>query len=71
MGHTLRMLYDFVVDPAASQPSEETSGAFPLKEKKTFLLAFLRVDDWWETYSLALTDTISCLTMIFATLLVL
>ena len=37
MGHTLRMLYAFVVDPAASQPSEETSGAFPLKEKNAFL----------------------------------
>jgi len=64
------MLYDFVVDPAASQPSEETSGAFPLKEKN-FPFGFSRVDDWWETYSLALTDTISCLTMIFTTLLVL
>ena len=28
------VLYDHVVDPAASQLSEDTSGAIPLKEKK-------------------------------------
>ena len=34
------VLYDYVVDPATSQPSEETSGAFPLTER-TFPSAFL------------------------------
>ena len=27
------MLYDYIVDPATSQPSEETSGTFPLTER--------------------------------------
>ena len=26
----LEVLYEYIVDPAASQPSEETSGTFPL-----------------------------------------
>ena len=37
-----KVLYDYVVDPAASQPSEETSGAFPFTER-TFLSAFLEL----------------------------
>jgi len=36
------VLYDYVVDPADSQPSEETSGAFPLMER-TFPSAFLEL----------------------------
>jgi len=37
------VLYDYVVDPATSQPSKETSGAFPLMKKKTFPSAFLEL----------------------------
>ena len=69
------VLYDYIVDPTASQPSEKTSGAFPLKERtfpswKELSLQVFRVDDGWYTYPSALTDIILCLTMIFATLLV-
>ena len=50
------MLHDDIVNPAASQPSEETSGAFPLVEKGS--LCFSGADDCWETHPSALTDTI-------------
>jgi len=36
------VLYDYVVDPATSQPGEETSGVFPLTER-TFSSAFLEL----------------------------
>ena len=36
------MLYDYVVDPATSQPGEETSGVFPLTER-TSSSAFLEL----------------------------
>jgi len=36
------VLYNYIVDPAASQPSEETSGVFPLMER-TFPLAFMEL----------------------------
>ena len=36
------VLYDYVVDPAASQSSEETSGVFPLMQR-TFPWAFLEL----------------------------
>ena len=64
------MLYDYVVDPAASQPSEETSGAFPLTER-TLPLAFLELMTAGKHTLRPLFDTILCLTMIFAALLVL
>jgi len=35
-----KCLYDYVVDPAASQPSEETSWAFPLMEEELSLGPF-------------------------------
>jgi len=60
------VLYDNVVNPAASQPSEETTGAFPLMVK---LSGFSGVDDCWEAYPSALTDTILCLATIFPTFL--
>ena len=56
------------------------SSCFPAKRgdlwgistyRKNFLIGFSGVDDCWETYPLALTDTILCLTMVFATLLAL
>ena len=50
------MLHDDIVNPAASQPSEETSGAFPLVEKG--FLCFSGADDCWEAHPSALTDTI-------------
>jgi len=65
------VLYGYVVDPAASQPSKETSGVFPLMEKLDFLFAFSGVDNCWETHPSALTNIILCLTTIFATLLAL
>ena len=36
------MVTDYVVDPAALQPNEETSGAFPFTER-TFPSAFLEL----------------------------
>ena len=46
------VLCDYVVDPAASQAREETSGAFPLPEK-AFPSAFLKLKTYvlcWKTY---------------------
>ena len=43
------VLYDDVVDPATSQSSKETSGTFPLLEKRV-TFGFSGVDDSWETY---------------------
>jgi len=64
------VLYDYVVDPAGHIESEETSGAFSFT-KKNSPFGFSGVDDHWETYPSALTDTILCLTTNFAALLAL
>jgi len=52
-----------IAHPAASQPSKETSGAFPLTEKLSLQLS--GVDDCCKAYPLPLKDTTLCLTMIF------
>ena len=62
------VLYDNVVDPDASLPSKETSGAFLLMEKN-ISFGFSGMDNYCETYPLALTYTILCLPVIFGTLL--
>ena len=63
------MLYNYVVNPAASHPNEETSGVFPLAER-AFPSAFLELmTAGIHTYPSALIDTILRLTTIFATLL--
>ena len=64
------VLYDYVVDPAASQPEwGDLWGVFTHKKNSPFGLS--GVDDRWETYPSALTDTILCLKTISAALLVL
>jgi len=62
------VLYDYVVDPVASQPERgDLWGISTLK----LSLRLSGVDDCWETYPLAPTDTILCLTTTFAALLAL
>ena len=64
------VLYDYVVDPATSQPDRgDLWGVFTHGKNSPF--GFSGVGDCWETYPSALTDTILCLTTIFATLLAL
>ena len=59
------VLYDYVVDPVASQPERGALSAFFIHEKNS-PFGFSGVDDHWETYPSALTDTILCRTTIFA-----
>ena len=61
------VLYDYVVDPVAGWG--HLWGIFIHKKNSPF--SFSGVDDCWETYPSTLTDTILCLTMIFAALLAL
>ena len=54
---TCEVLYDYVVDPAASHPEGgDFWGVSSHGENSPF--SFLEVDDCWETYPSALTDTI-------------
>ena len=64
------VLYNYVVDPAASQPDQGDLWGVSTHGKNS-PFGFSGVDDCWETYPSALTDTILCLTTIFAALLVL
>jgi len=51
------VLYDYVVDPATSQPDRgDLWGVFTHRKNSPF--GFSGVDDCWETYPSALTDTI-------------
>jgi len=64
------VLYDYVLDPAPSQPEwRDLWGIFTHEKNSPF--DFSGVDEHWETYPSALTDTILCLAMIFAALLAL
>ena len=66
------MLYDYLVDPAASQPERgHLWGVSTHGKNKNSPFGFSGVDECWETYPSAITDTILCLTMTLATLLVL
>jgi len=62
------VLYDDVVDPATSQSSKETSGTFPLLEKKGFPLAFLELMTAGK-HILSTYGHYFCLPVIFGTLL--
>ena len=59
------VLYNYVVDPAASQPDQGDLWGVSTHGKNS-PFGFSGVDDCWETYPSALTDTILCLTTIFA-----
>jgi len=52
------MLYDYIVDPAASQPSEETSGCFHF--------GFSGVEDCWETHPFGPLWTLFCVLQFLA-----
>ena len=64
------MLYDYVVDPAASQPDQGDLWGVSTHGKNS-PFGFSGVDDCWEIYPSALTDTILCLKTIFSALLAL
>ena len=64
------MLYDYVANPATSQP--ERGDLWDVSTHgKSSPFGFSGVDDCWDTYPSDLTDTILCLTTILATLLAL
>ena len=44
-GRPWEVLYNYIVDPTASQPSKETSRTFPLTEKNFPSFVFSEVDD--------------------------
>jgi len=64
------MLYDYVIDPAASQPERGNLWGVSTHSKNKNS-PFSGVDECWEAYLSALMDTILGLTAILATLLVL
>jgi len=64
------VLYNYVVDPAASQPEQGDLWGDSTHGKNS-PFGFSGVDDCWETYPSALTNIILCLTTIFAALLAL
>jgi len=64
------VLYDYVVNPAASQPDQRDLWGVSTHGKNS-PFGFSGVEDCWETYPSALTDTIFYLTTIFFALLVL
>ena len=59
------MLYDYIVDPAASQPSEETSGCFHSRKKKLSLWLFC---SWWLLGNISLRSlwTLFCVLQFLA-----
>jgi len=64
------VLYDYIVDPAASQPERGELGGVSTHGKNS-PFGFSGVDDCWEICPSAFTGTILCLKTIFSTLLAL